>query len=159
MTKTPSHAVIRERQNPECKFRFPDTNSIDKSICCPICGSALVIKETIDLSKDYRKKVNTKTSVQFVSILDNVRSIYNVGAIFRTAVGYGLSHVYLCGITPTPKHRKFAKTSLGAEKYINWKKFLNCVDQCKSLKDIGYQLISIESTAGSVSLINLDNVS
>ena len=96
-----------------------------------------------------------KSSLEFIPILDNVRSVYNVGAIFRTAVGYGLRQVYLCGITPTPKHKSFAKTSLGAEKFIYWEKSLNCVDLCKILKDIGYQIISIESTTKSISPIDV----
>jgi tRNA G18 (ribose-2'-O)-methylase SpoU len=128
---------------------------LDVSINCPICGSAAFIKETIDLTKDCRDN-NWKSFREFTLILDNVRSVYNVGAIFRTAIGLGLNHVYLCGITPTPKHKKFTKTSLGAENFINWEKSLNCVEQCKLLKEIGYQLISIESTAESISLLNIN---
>jgi tRNA G18 (ribose-2'-O)-methylase SpoU len=128
---------------------------LDDPIYCPLCSSKVIIKETIDLTEDYRENVNWKSSIEFSPILDNVRSVYNVGAIFRTAAGYGLRHVYLCGITPTPKHKKFAKTSLGAENFINWEKSLNCVEQCKSLKEIGYQIMSIESTAESISLINV----
>jgi tRNA G18 (ribose-2'-O)-methylase SpoU len=131
---------------------------LDVSINCPICGSAAFIKETIDLTKDCRDNNNWKSFRKFILILDNVRSVYNVGAIFRTAIGLGLNHVYLCGITPTPKHKKFTKTSLGAENFINWEKSLNCVEQCKSLKEIGYQLIAIESTSESISLLNIKKI-
>ena len=123
-----------------------------------MCGSAALIKETINLTKDCRDINNWKPFREFTLILDNVRSVYNVGAIFRTAIGLGLNHVYLCGITPTPKHRQFSKTSLGAENFINWEKSLNCVEQCKSLKEIGYQLISIESTSESISLLNIKKI-
>jgi len=156
MTNILSHAVIRECLNPECKFRFPDTNYLDDPISCPLCGCEVVIKETIDLTEDNRKNINFKSSIEFIPILDNVRSVYNVGAIFRTAAGYGLHHAHLCGITPTPKHKNFTKTSLGAENFISWEKSLNCVDLCKSLKDNGYQIISIESTTESISLINVE---
>jgi len=156
LTNPLSFAVIRECQNPKCNLRFPDTYVLDVSINCPICSSAAVIKETIDLTKDCRDNNNWKQLRKFTLILDNVRSVYNVGAIFRTAIGLGLNHIYLCGITPTPKHKKFTKTSLGAEIFTNWEKSLNCVEQCRSLKEIGYQLISIESTAESVSLLNIN---
>jgi len=155
MTNILSHAVIRECQNPVCKFRFPDINYLEDSIHCPICGSIAVIKETIDLTEDHRQNVNRRSPIEFSTILDNVRSVYNVGAIFRIAVGYGLGHVYLCGITPTPKHKNFTKASLGSENFIFWEKALNCVDQCKSLKDIGYQLLSIESAPESISLVKV----
>ena len=158
MTNPLSYAVIRECQNPKCNLRFPDSYELDISINCPICGSAALIKETIDLTKDCRDIINWKPFRDFTLILDNVRSVYNVGAIFRTAIGLGLNHVYLCGITPTPKHKQFKKTSLGAENFINWEKSLNCVEQCKSLKEKGYQLISIESTSESISLLNLKKV-
>lgn len=155
MTNPLSCAVIRECQNPKCNLRFPDTCDLDVSIYCPICGSATLTQESIDLTKDCRDNINWKPSNEFTLILDNVRSVYNVGAIFRTAVGLGLNQVYLCGITPTPKHKMFAKTSLGAETFINWEKSLNCVEQCKSLKKKGYQLISIESAAESISLLKI----
>jgi len=156
LTNSLSYAVIRECQNPKCNLRFPDIYELDLPINCPICGSAALIKETIDLTKEYRDNNNWEPFSEFTLIIDNVRSVYNVGAIFRTAIGLGLNHVYLCGITPTPKHMKFTKTSLGAENFIIWKKSLNCVEQCKSLKEIGYQLISIESTTESISLLNIN---
>lgn len=155
MTNPLSYAVFRECQNLDCNLRFPDICNLDISINCPICGSAAIIKEVADLTEDYRDKKNWKPPREFTPILDNVRSVYNVGAIFRTAVGLGLNQIYLCGITPTPTHKNFTKTSLGAENFIKWEKSLNCVEQCKSLKEIGYQLISIESTAESISLINI----
>jgi len=156
LTNPLSYAVIRECQNPKCNLRFPDIYELDVSIKCPICGSSAFIRETIDLTKDFRDINDWKPLRKFTLILDNLRSVYNVGAIFRTAIGLGLNHVYLCGITPTPKHKNFTKTSLGAENFINWGKSLNCVEQCKLLKEIGYQLISIESTTESISLLNIN---
>ncbi|MHA1888238.1 MAG: TrmH family RNA methyltransferase [Promethearchaeota archaeon] len=155
MTNPPSYAVFRECQNSDCNLRFPDICNLDISINCPICGSAAIIKEVTDLTEDHRDNNNLEPPREFTLILDNVRSVYNVGAIFRTAVGLGLNQVYLCGITPTPNHKNFTKTSLGAENSLKWKKSLNCVEQCKSLKEIGYHLISIETTSESISLINM----
>ena len=96
---------------------------MDDSIDCPLCGFKVVIKETIDLTEDHREIDTCKSSIEFIPILDNVRSVYNVGAIFRTAAGYGLRHVYLCGITPTPKHKNFPKQVL-ARKIIFFGKSL-----------------------------------
>ncbi len=61
-------------------------------------------------------------------LLDNIRSLYNVGSIFRTADGAGIRHLYLCGITPTPDNPKLAKTSLGAEQTVGWSYHANAVD-------------------------------
>ena len=150
-------AVIRECQNPCCKFRFPDTENLNSSGNCLLCGFKTVISETIDLTEDHREDEKSKSTIEIIAILDNLRSVYNAGAIFRTAHGYGIRNIYPCGITPTPIHRKFHKTSLGAEEYVNWEKSLNCVDRCISLKDLGYQLMAIESTVESISLMKIKN--
>jgi len=59
---------------------------------------------------------------ELVVVLDNIRSTYNVGAIFRTADGAGVSKMYLSGITPAPPHPKISKVALGAENYVPWEK-------------------------------------
>ena len=58
-----------------------------------------------------------------IVILDNIRSVHNVGAIFRTSDGVGVNKIFLCGITPTPEHKKVHKTSLNAEQYVEWQYF------------------------------------
>jgi len=72
MTTMLSHAVIRECQNPECKFRFTDFNYLDNPISCPFVGFEVFIKETINLTEDDRKNKNLKSSREFIPILDNV---------------------------------------------------------------------------------------
>jgi tRNA G18 (ribose-2'-O)-methylase SpoU len=87
-------------------------------------------------------------------ILDNIRSAYNVGAIFRTADGIGVNKLYLCGITPTPKTTEaIGKTSLGAENTIPWEYHPNGVTISRVLKYQGYNLIVLERTAAA-QLIN-----
>jgi 23S rRNA (guanosine2251-2'-O)-methyltransferase len=90
-----------------------------------------------------------------IIILDDVRSMHNVGSAFRTADGFGLSGVYLCGFTPTPPHRDIRKTALGAEDSVSWKHF-QTVDEALdiALKD-GYVLIAIEQAEGSTMLQDL----
>ena len=94
-------AVIRECQNPCCKFRFPDTDNINSSGNCLLCGFETLISETIDLTEDHREDEKSKSSIEIIAILDNLRSVYNTGAIFRTAHGYGIRNIYLCCIKPT----------------------------------------------------------
>ncbi len=87
------------------------------------------------------KKENRKISV----ICENLRSIYNVGSIFRTSDCSGfVDYIYLTGYTPTPEDEKMSKTSLGAEKEIKWKKYKNTITIINKLKKEGYKIICIE---------------
>ncbi|NCC70176.1 TrmH family RNA methyltransferase [bacterium] len=86
-------------------------------------------------------KENKKISV----ICENLRSVYNVGSIFRTADCSGVvDNIYLTGYTPTPEDKKMSKTSLGAEKEIKWKKYKNPITIINKLKKEGYRIICIE---------------
>ena len=80
------------------------------------------------------------------ALLDNIRSVYNVGSIFRTADGAGLRHLHLCGITPPPDHPKTAKTALGAERAVAWTQYRNGLDTAVSLQSRGCQLWAIEDS-------------
>jgi 23S rRNA (guanosine2251-2'-O)-methyltransferase len=88
----------------------------------------------------------------FIVILDNVRSLYNVGSVFRTADGFLINGVYLCGITATPPHKDIRKTALGGTDSVPWKYFKKTVDAIKELRKEGYKIISIEQTDESVML-------
>jgi len=85
-------------------------------------------------------------------ILDNVRSMNNVGSIFRTADGFGVEKLWLCGITATPPHRDIHKTALGAEDSMDWEYAQQTLDICVKLKADGYILIAIEQAEGSKKL-------
>lgn len=93
-----------------------------------------------------------------VVILDNIRSVFNVGSIFRTADALGIDMIYLCGTTPTPTDRfgrarkDLAKVALGAEKDIAWEYVENTIDIVKKLKQQKYQIIAIEQDKKSVAL-------
>ena len=88
----------------------------------------------------------------FVLILDNVRSLSNIGSIFRTADAFLTEAIYLCGITATPPHREIQKTALGATEAVTWKYFNKTIDAVLNLKKEGYVIAGIEQTEGSVSL-------
>lgn len=85
-------------------------------------------------------------------VLDNVRSMHNIGSIFRTGDGFAIDHVYLCGITAQPPHREIEKTALGATQSIDWSYFEQITDAIKLLKSDGYEIIAIEQAADSIML-------
>ncbi len=86
------------------------------------------------------------------AILDNVRSAWNVGAIFRTADGLGVEKLYLCGITPTPENNAVRKTSLGAEGTVCWEYARDAMKLAARLKAEGFALWGLEQDARSVAL-------
>ncbi len=83
-------------------------------------------------------------------VLDNIRSMQNVGAIFRNADGAGFDKIYLTGYTPTPPRNDISKTALGAERTIDWEYFKNAVDVLEKLKSKKYKVYSIELTDKSI---------
>ncbi len=87
-----------------------------------------------------------------VVILDNVRSLHNVGSAFRTADGFAVEALFLCGITAQPPHREIEKTALGATNSINWKYFEHTKDAVDFLKKQHYTIIAIEQAENSISL-------
>lgn len=82
-------------------------------------------------------------------ILDDVRSMHNVGSAFRTADAFGVAGICLCGFTPTPPHRDIRKTALGAEDSVRWQHFRTVDEALSDAQLQGYELIAIEQAAGS----------
>ncbi|MEL6671297.1 MAG: RNA methyltransferase [Bacteroidota bacterium] len=89
-----------------------------------------------------------------VVVLDNVRSMHNVGSVFRTADAFCLEKIYLCGITPQPPHREIRKTAIGAEESVAWEAREDALALVKELKASGFQLLAIEQAEGSTSLMD-----
>ena len=89
-----------------------------------------------------------------VVVLDGVRSLYNVGSVFRTADAFRLTGVVLCGITATPPNAEIHKTALGAEDSVAWKHFNDTMEAVQWLRDEGYTLLAIEQCEGSTMLNN-----
>ena len=88
----------------------------------------------------------------FAILLDNVRSMNNIGSIFRTADAFRCTSVGLCGITATPPHREIHKTALGAEESVDWFYEKDSTDAVKKLKSEGYTIAAIEQIEGGISL-------
>lgn len=87
-----------------------------------------------------------------IIILDNIRSMHNVGSIFRTADAFLMQSIYLCGLTPQPPHRDIHKTALGATETVNWKYFSTTLEAINHLKQQGYIIWAIEQTTQSIAL-------
>lgn len=87
-----------------------------------------------------------------VVVLDSVRSMNNVGSVFRTADAYRIERILLCGITSTPPQPEIHKTALGAELSMEWQFFESSVEAVRSLIEQGYTVLAIEQAEGSVSL-------
>ncbi|MCC6263455.1 MAG: RNA methyltransferase [Bryobacterales bacterium] len=87
-------------------------------------------------------------------MLDDVRSMYNVGAFFRTADAAAIGHIFLCGITPLPSQPGVAKTALGAEGVVRWSHVAQPRDLLNELRAKGYQLVALETNAHAVDLFD-----
>ena len=87
-----------------------------------------------------------------IVVLDNVRSLSNIGSFFRTADAFRIGEIFLCGITACPPHREIHKTALGAEDSVKWRYFDTTEDACKYLKDNNYVINAVEQIENSVML-------
>jgi len=96
-------------------------------------------------------KESSKTPI--VVVLDNVRSLNNIGSVFRTSDALLIEKIVLCGITGTPPNKEIHKTALGAEDSVAWEYFENNIDAIRSLKENGYRIVSLEQTVGSIDLM------
>lgn len=89
-----------------------------------------------------------------VMVLDNVRSLHNVGSVLRTADAFRIEAVYMCGITATPPSAEIHKTALGAEDSVNWQYFEDTMQAVDKLKNEGYTVLAVEQVEGSLKLGN-----
>lgn len=87
-----------------------------------------------------------------IIVLDDIRSMHNVGAVLRTADAFLCKEVLLCGITPRPPHREIRKTAIGAEESVDWRHEPDILSALLALKEKGYQLLAVEQAEGSTQL-------
>ncbi|CAN5462657.1 RNA methyltransferase [soil metagenome] len=90
-----------------------------------------------------------------IVVLENIRSAYNVGSVFRTADAFLLEAIYICGYTCVPPHKEIKKTALGAEESVHWQHFENAGMAITQLKELGYKTYAVEQAAGSIELHKL----
>lgn len=111
----------------------------------------------LDNSELGRKSVEEFRSLEKLPIaivLDNVRSAYNVGSVFRTADAFPVEKIYLCGITAYPPHKEILKTALGATETVTWKHSKSTLEVIHELKATGYKVYAVEQAEGSIILGN-----
>lgn len=95
-------------------------------------------------------KIQDKLPV--IVVLDNIRSMHNIGSIFRTCDGFAVEQIYLCGITAQPPHREIEKTALGATQSVKWNYFETTLQAVEQLRNDDYQIIAVEQAENSVML-------
>lgn len=112
-------------------------------------------KSMEELERRTGLETRSEPRLPVILILDDIRSMHNVGSVFRTADAFSAQAVYLCGYTPVPPHRDIHKTALGATETVNWKHFPSAADAARSAQASGYRVLAIEQAHGSIMLNTL----
>lgn len=108
-----------------------------------------------ELNRISAEEFKTTQKIPLIVILDNIRSLNNIGSVFRTSDAFLIEAIYLCGITATPPHAEIHKTALGAEHSVDWKYFEDTVEAVKELQNSNYTVFAIEQVQNSTMLDNL----
>lgn len=151
--------------NPKCSHEFdvPDDRE-GKNGPCPNCGQVITLRSIAVLNEIQRQHAKRAALVpqtldlqngplpNFSAAMEDIRSLWNVGSMFRTADGAGFGALYLCGITGCPPDKKLAKTSLGAEDHVPWLHANGALDVLPIVKQRGVQIVALEKTESSVLL-------
>ena len=109
-----------------------------------------------ELNRLTTEEFKSRKKTPLVVVLDNVRSLHNVGSVFRTSDAYLVEAVCLCGITSTPPHAEIHKSALGAENSVDWVYFEDTLEAIKELKTKGFEVLAIEQAEGSTLLNQLE---
>ena len=117
-------------------------------------------KSILELERLSTSQYQQVDKLPFIVVLDNVRSLNNIGSVFRTSDAFLVEEIYLCGITATPPHTDIHKTALGAEDSVKWSYFSDTKEAVDKLHAMGYVVYSIEQVKDSISLetIKLDKL-
>ena len=107
-----------------------------------------------ELNRISIREFKSSKKYPIIIVLDNIRSLNNIGSVFRTADAFLIEAVYLCGITAKPPHREIQKTALGATESVKWKHFNSTNEAIKELKNNSYKIAAIEQTENSILLNN-----
>ncbi len=105
-----------------------------------------------ELNRISKEDFEKAEKLPIIIVLDNIRSLSNVGAFFRTADAFRIEELLLCGITACPPHREIHKTALGADETVKWRYFKTTEAACQQLKEEGYRIYAVEQVEGSIPL-------
>ncbi|RMF51064.1 MAG: TrmH family RNA methyltransferase [Anaerolineae bacterium] len=148
-----SDGEISVYQCPACGFRFPAESDSPAAATCPHCNAPT--REAVRYLPHRQTSPSPLPSLHVEALLDNLRSAWNVGSIFRIADGAGIRRLHLCGITPPGDHPRIPKTALGAEKTIPWHSHPNGLHLARTLQERGYRLWALETTPKARPLFSL----
>lgn len=109
-----------------------------------------------ELNRKSVEEFKLSEKIPVIAVLENIRSAYNVGSVFRTADAFLLQGIYICGYTCFPPHKEIKKTALGAEDSVEWKHFANTNLALEELHQLGYKIFAVEQAEGSTLLNDLD---
>ncbi len=105
---------------------------------------------TIEMNRISIEEFREAEKMPLIVVLDDVRSMYNIGSVFRTCDAFRVEAIYLCGITACPPHQEIHKTALGAEDSVRWRYFKTAQEAVEQLHEDGYYVWSVEQCEGSV---------
>lgn len=105
-----------------------------------------------ELERKSPEELRESEKQPIIVILDDVRSMHNVGSTFRTCDAFAIEALYLCGYTPAPPHRDIHKTALGATETVNWKHFETTMDAVEHARAVGYKILAVEQAHNSTML-------
>lgn len=111
-----------------------------------------------ELERKSVKEVKQAEKLRVVVVLENIRSAYNVGSVFRTADAFLIEAIYICGYTAQPPHKEITKTALDAQFSVDWKYFTDTTSALLDLKQKNYKIYAVEQVENSLSLEQLHNI-
>ena len=159
--------VTAKCPNPSCGLAFPQpAERLGKNVPCPACGQVITIRpeqqaleksaerDRIAAKRGGRKSDSPSLSLPLIAVLDGIRSLWNVGSIFRTADAVGIRRLVLCGITGTPPRKEITKTALGAEQAVPWTYQPDAAEAIRALRAEfpGLHVMALEMTESAVPL-------
>lgn len=109
-------------------------------------------KLVTEMGRMDREEFRVSRKLPLVVVLDNVRSLHNVGSVFRTSDAFRVERIVLCGITATPPSAEIHKTALGAEDTVEWQYYESAIEAVEALHGEGFRVFSIEQCEGSIAL-------
>lgn len=105
-----------------------------------------------ELNRKSVEEFKQADKMPIIAVLENIRSAYNVGSVFRTADAFLLEGIYICGYTAYPPHKEIKKTALGAEETVHWKHFKHIKEAIEELRNNGYTIYAVEQALDSIKL-------
>jgi|SRR5215213_1578301 len=130
------------------------------SFCPPFFHAVTFAPKSLLMRKLSMEELNRKSVEEFrqshkvpiIAVLENVRSAYNVGSVFRTADAFLIESIYICGYTAFPPHKEIKKTALGADETVSWKHFKNISEAIEEIRKLDYKVYAVEQAKDSYKL-------